>query len=815
MYRIIESSINIKTRYCIIKRTKEDTFEYDYLAANHTDKQNVNKTLTDRYIYLDDVNMSMIYFNKYEGYYNLFKLIKPNKITATININNIDQDVYETYKCKYNVNKEDIKYSIKSIIKEDDKSKEETIQNKLAYAFLFRSILKCPIDFSKLNESLQLYFKSKINSLNLPDHVIYVMSGPIYISRGINVNMVLDVELYDNNDIPIIPSINILLNIADAISNMSIVPTIQPQNVQSNILNSSISSCDDHVQPKKRTKLPKNKIDNNGNSLILKFYKGFNINISKLDEFINEIEYILNDILPLHYLDNFTTWIRLASMCTTIGLNYNCMLQIENIFDIASRRSNDKYNKIENQKYWELSKLYTVHPRYIYTIIINEGIYKLDEESLESQIETLMYLYTFKYFKCINKLVYREECTHYYECDELATKRLFFNLYRGSMTSMKTYIQNLIYNIEARAQLVESRIYEYKNILPFTDYIFDLDSKSLKMYTNQDYILYDVGYNFPYTRYNECENDYDKFVNSSICLKHISEMFINIEEENMFWQSMCENLNRQCKYDSIIIFFGSKSNGKGTIFRLNSFAFGDLDVAVGTKYLEKRQSTGPEPEFYNLLYTLFATIPDFTNTQMSSDRLKMTSTGDKMTFRRLYANEYISFIPAYSTIIGCNVLPRFTVYDGGIRRRLVIIPFRVSFSPNLKRRGDIFKLADPSVREQFGKNCEWRNDYIINLIHHFYMPRKQYDCSEHLRLVDAVNNRFLAFLFDKYKINDSSDEKYMLDTIITEYQRYLSDFNVRVSISKERIEEVLLTFDIAYDTDTGVINGLERIIKNE
>jgi phage/plasmid-associated DNA primase len=197
---------------------------------------------------------------------------------------------------------------------------------------------------------------------------------------------------------------------------------------------------------------------------------------------------------------------------------------------------------------------------------------------------------------------------------------------------------------------------------------------------------------------------------------------------------------------------------------------------------------------------MFATVPDFTNTTMCSDRLKMTSTGDRISFRALYSNEYISFVPGYSTVIGCNFMPRFTVYDGGIRRRLVVVPFRVSFSPN-PRSGEIFKKSDPLVRENFRHNCSWRDDYIVNLIH----------SSRRERLIDATNNRFLAFLFEKYSINDDSNEKYKLDDIISEYRAYLSELDVKCAVSKPRIEELLFSFDIKYDAVTSTVENLRKL----
>ena len=554
-----------------------------------------------------------------------------------------------------------------------------------------------------------------------------------------------------------------------------------------------------------------------------KFYKGYtekmksvgqNEVIDSCEEFVSEIECILLNDLPLKYLEEYSSWYILSAMCSTIGRKLDNMEAMYDIFDMASKRSISKYNKENNYKIWknESSKI-NIEVKYVYSLLLENNIFSLVryDNMLEEEISVLTSLYTFKYLNCIQKLIYRKENEHYYECDDNVIKRLYFNIYKCSISSMKTYIQNIIYNIESQVEVVNNKIYEYKDVIPFIDGLFDLNSRSYRVYTEHDYILKDVGYKFPLSRYLECMSDYSKFVDSSICLKHISEMFLRKYEESMFWQAMSENLNRRCKYDSIILFFGSKSNGKGCIFSLNVSAFGELDVSVGTKYLEQRKSTGPEPEFYNLLFSMFASVPDFTNLTMCSDRLKMTCTGDKMTFRMLYSNTYISFVPSYTTIIGCNTLPRFNVYDGGIRRRLVIIPFRVSFSPN-PRKGEVFRLADPSIRENFRSNSQWRDDYIVNLIYSYYLNRIQYKCDEHLKLIDSLNNRFLSFLFNNYKINDSTNEKYNLDKLVSEYKLHLQENNaLRTPVCKERIQEILILFDIQYDPITCIVSGLEKI----
>lgn len=847
MYRILKS--RIETRYCVVQaRVEEDAepnYNIDYLGDDHTAKQDTDRTLTDRYIFLTEAKkIVIIIFDSLDGMWNLLVHLKHLiDLTAFSDIVGLEQDKYFKSKGKsYKVNMKSLLCRVSEITKSTDYSQlEDTFETRIGFGLIFSKLLNCSVDYTLIFDSIQLYFQYDddriVKSPGLfPSGVKCITQGPVCISTGNHVQMVIRA------------SSNELSHVNNLISGTRVKTaerSAPQESCDESVISKQLSTLDiNHVSDKSETKTKdsplradckqvpaakggkrggrKNKSPSiEAQECKYKFYAGL-VSQDDLNAFVEELRMILLHDLPVIYLEEFRHWYFLNAMCVSIGDEYDNMDTMYELFDKASARSTQNYNKEGNLKYWNDCS-YKIHIRYVYTLLVKSGnlYFTYDDEDsnmLEKVISVLLSLYNFKYVKCINRLVYREEQSHYKECSDDELKRLFYGLYRVSMTSFKTFVQNLIYNIEARVECIRENIYEYKDIIPFSNGIFDLKLREFRCYAPNDYILYDVGYEFPRVRYLESRSNYAEFVSSSECLRHISEMFIDKYEERMFWQAMSENIDRRCKYDSIILFFGSKSNGKGSIFSLNSFAFGrSLDISVGTKYLEHRKSTGGEPEFYKLLYAMFATIPDYTNVEMCSDRLKMTSSGDQMTFRMLYSNEYIQFLPAYTTVIGCNTLPRFTMYDGGIRRRLVIIPFRVAFSAASKaqsRKGDIFRIADPSIRERFRTRCDWRDDYILNLIHTYYMPRIEYKCDQQLSLLDAVNNRFLAYLFDSYKINDESRETYKIDTIVNEYQSYLLRNGARPIVCRKRIEEVLISFDIIYNVQTCTIEGLERILSD-
>ena len=97
----------------------------------------------------------------------------------------------------------------------------------------------------------------------------------------------------------------------------------------------------------------------------------------------------------------------------------------------------------------------------------------------------------------------------YQEISDIEMSRIYYKLFKITLSNMKLYIQNVIYNIIARVEHIDVAISDYTNIIPFTDFIFDLKIRDIRSYTNEDYILYDVGYNFPIDIYKKSLENYN------------------------------------------------------------------------------------------------------------------------------------------------------------------------------------------------------------------------------------------------------------------------------------------------------------------
>lgn len=769
MYKILQK-YNKQTRVCKInlKDTKNGKVvkEYNFLCKSHTTLQNEEQTKSanNRYIYLNNSGIQVLDIDKYDGLNYIYNLIKTEIYDYNYNVSSNEYVSYINGKQEKVIITENIlKNTVNNIINQVSIT-EHTLINVIGYACIFNSILNCPIDLT-CNGLLHLYFLSDINqneSRKSVNNIELLSKGCICISNGLYYKLV-----YHNDIIPLCPD---------------------------NIINI----------------FKKNNIDHIHSSEDIKYYHGFNNKIDK-NVFIREIENILINILPIEYIDDYNTWYKLTICCRNIinkmGIQYEN--KIFNIFDNMSKRS-CKYNKEQNIVYWNSANNYNISEKYIYSLLCKCGLLSVKSGDIDKEINELLGIYVFKYSSSIGKLIYREEGSHYQEISDVEMSKIYYKLFNITLSNMKLYIQNLIYNIIARVEHIDVAISDYTNIIPFTDFIFDLKIRDIRSYTNEDYILYDVGYNFPIDVYKKSLENYNNFISESICLKTINDMFILEDEHNYFWQCMSENLDRKNKYDSILFMYGPKSNGKSSIFRLNNLAFGKLNVPVGSSFLQGRSKKSGEPEYYRMLFAFYASIAD-NCTKIDSEVIKTISTGDKISFRMLYVNNFIEFTPSFSIIINSNFLPQFTQYDGGVKRRIRIIPFRVCFTQHPKLSHE--KFANILLKNDFSENIYWRNDYIINLIHCYYKKRFDFICKDIIKQIDMLNERFLGYLFERYTIDNEINDNISFDIFYNEYREYMiTNESIKQLVKKEKVLEIFNSFDISYNPILNVICNLKQIV---
>jgi len=132
------------------------------------------------------------------------------------------------------------------------------------------------------------------------------------------------------------------------------------------------------------------------------------------------------------------------------------------------------------------------------------------------------------------------------------------------------------------------------------------------------------------------------------------------------------------------ILYGKKANGKSTLLRIVAEILGEFATPVPSDLFKKKKSDTHPTLVMTLQGRRMAYCPDFPDKQALDEEIVKTQTGDKLTARRM-REDYISFEPTHKTILATNDLPKVNSSREAVLRRVVPIPFRVTFEGTQKK----------------------------------------------------------------------------------------------------------------------------------
>jgi DNA polymerase-1 len=134
----------------------------------------------------------------------------------------------------------------------------------------------------------------------------------------------------------------------------------------------------------------------------------------------------------------------------------------------------------------------------------------------------------------------------------------------------------------------------------------------------------------------------------------------------------------------MFIFYGKKANGKSTLLRIVSEILEEFATPVPSDLFKKKKNDTHPTLVMTLQGRRMAYCPDFPDKQALDEEIVKTQTGDKLTARRM-REDYISFEPTHKTILATNDLPKVNSSREAVLRRVVPIPFRVTFEGAQKK----------------------------------------------------------------------------------------------------------------------------------
>ena len=164
-----------------------------------------------------------------------------------------------------------------------------------------------------------------------------------------------------------------------------------------------------------------------------------------------------------------------------------------------------------------------------------------------------------------------------------------------------------------------------------------------------------------------------------------------------------------------LFFLGIAGSGKGTMLYPVTKIMGPYFVAIGLPLLSIKTDEDRRNNYLaDLAGKRLATVGDMPFTQILDANILKTITGGdaKLTARRL-GHQPFAFTPYFKIVILSNTAPNLSGVDGGIKRRVLVVPFQQDFTtqPDTQLREKLTREL-PGILRWMVEGClEWRQTH--------------------------------------------------------------------------------------------------------
>ena len=284
-------------------------------------------------------------------------------------------------------------------------------------------------------------------------------------------------------------------------------------------------------------------------------------------------------------------------------------------------------------------------------------------------------------------------------------------------------------------------------LLGFDDGVYDLETGTFRRMLPADMVSKSVGYSFPTA---ETLATYRPLV---------EQMLKDIFEDEMreyFMRLYAENLDGRMRMELITILTGSGGNGKGIMAALLKKALGtstsdsaggyyyEAPVGLWTERANNAEAANPVMMMLRGVRVAMSTEPEgATETKLQVGRLKSYSGNDPITARMLYGDP-IQFKPTGALSFQCNDIPKLSRVDGGIQRRLRIVPFVYKFMKSQAEidndnSGSVCKMGDPDLKGRILSDPGFGQAFIVMLLEVYAANKDAKDIPEPVEAAAATS----------------------------------------------------------------------------
>ncbi|QDY21935.1 DNA primase [Clostridium botulinum] len=389
--------------------------------------------------------------------------------------------------------------------------------------------------------------------------------------------------------------------------------------------------------------------------------------------------------------------------------------------------------------------------------IINKHILKdpLDEKEIEVILRDEAFLKESFYIK--SKLQYEKLATYLRDNEKIIKINDELHIYKNNYYSSDTkeIEKTMLKYINNSTNSTRTEVLRYLDLLckntkmtnpkyiTLENGIFDLENKKLLEFNSSHIIKNKISWSYNPNAYSETM---DKTLNK-ICRKD-KQLRLLIEEMIGY------TLFRRNELGKAFILTGQGANGKSTLLEVLNELLGEENIAsVSLEELNHRFKT------FQLEGKLANIGDDISNKYIEDNStFKKLVTGEKVNVERKGRDPF-DFKNYSKLIFSANELPRINDLSGGLKRRLIFIPFNATFSKKDKDYDPFIldKLTSHEAMEYLLKLAlEGLNRVLIN--HSFTHAEV---CNRVWEEYEAINNPIVGFLEDNDIENEPVKEVYL------------------------------------------------------
>ena len=275
----------------------------------------------------------------------------------------------------------------------------------------------------------------------------------------------------------------------------------------------------------------------------------------------------------------------------------------------------------------------------------------------------------------------------------IATPDKIVDLILGRLSNINQ-INNIIRHLQHRSELItyQHLIDANPQVVVFENCAFDTEKGAIMRHESEIMPLLQTK-SMPvwYSEKATCPS-WEAFLNTIFC--HDAELISFVQ------MAAALSLSGTVAEEYLFFAYGSGRNGKTTFFTVLEKMFGEYHKTVDSSVLMSSKldkSNSNMAAIAQLKGIRFATANEMEEKCSFSDKeVKLLSSRDKIVGRLLYSNPS-EFTPSHKLWVRSNHKPTFNIDDAGLKRRIVLIPFRYAIpEKDQQERFEDFLLKEKS-----------------------------------------------------------------------------------------------------------------------